>query len=124
MGLKRYAIVQVIDGKEKIACIKNFKEWAENCLCDYCEDDDGKEINVFVKEIDDGGYTLKEFEDKLDNLDLPGEGYYEDVDFLDDTFRKLWDWLDEDTRRIFVAEVINEEFMQYDSELYDDEDDE
>ena len=51
--------------------------------------------------------NLKEFEDKLDNLCLPGGD--DDVDFLDDTFRKLWDWLDEDTRRIFVAEVINAE---------------
>lgn len=108
MARKKWAIVEVINGHEKIACIKDKKEWAENCISDYGRDEDGNKYDdCYIQEVLDDGCDLKEFEDKLDNLYLPGEGYYDDVDFLSDTFEKLWNWLDYDTRRIFVAEVIN-----------------
>lgn len=104
--MKKWAIVEVINGHEKIACIKDKKEWAEECISDYGRDEDGNKYDdCFIQEVWEDGCSLKEFEDKLDNLCLPGGD--DDVDFLDDTFRKLWDWLDYDTRRIFVAEVIN-----------------
>lgn len=52
--MKKWAIVQVVDGVEKIARVYDYKAWAETHIDEYCHDENGNKISCRIKEINDG----------------------------------------------------------------------